>query len=79
MLRVSGFVLVTKLPAQSKTPRSRTCVFLNHCETLRLRSNSILSNPTDPPAFKKTQTLNGLREIMRNCMKKASLLQTSGC
>ena len=37
-------------PAQSKTLRSRTCVFLNHCETLRLRSNFITSGQTYTPA-----------------------------
>ena len=58
MLRVLGPCFGEKRPpcepAQSKTLRSRTRGFVNHYETLRLRSNSITSGQTYTPARKIT-------------------------
>ena len=54
MLRVLGFVLEKKGLRASLRSRKPSGpgpgVFVNHYETLRLRSNSILSGPTNPPA-----------------------------
>ena len=51
------------VPAQCKTDRSRTCPFVNHYETLRLRSNSRPSGQTYTPARNYTSSLDANRVI----------------
>ena len=53
-------------PAQSKTLRSRTRGFVNHYETLRLRSNSITSGQTYTPARICSTFLGGLHKQIQS-------------